>query len=70
MFSAETSNGQFVRVSQAARELGVSRATVLGWVRAGKLRPARQYEGLVLIPRQVIDEFIANATRPREAQAA
>jgi excisionase family DNA binding protein len=70
MFSAEASIGQFMRVSDVAKELNLSTQTVRTLIRRGDLAPASRFGGQFLIPRASFENYLKSATVNAPARAA
>jgi excisionase family DNA binding protein len=63
------SNGNYMKVSEVARELGITGLTVRTLVKKGDIKPALRIGGLVLIPRDVFQSYVERSTI-QPAQAA
>ncbi len=63
-------NGNYMKVSEVARELGITGFTVRALVKKGDIKPALRVGNLVLIPREAFNSYVEQATiRPATAAA-
>ncbi len=62
------SNGNYIRISDVARALGLSKPTVRSLVKRGDIAPALQIGGMVLIPQASLESYMQRATiQPSQA---
>jgi len=69
MFNSSSSNAKFLKVSDAARQIGISPPTVRRLVREGRLA-GHDINGLVLIERASFERFMQCTAAQPLAKAA
>jgi excisionase family DNA binding protein len=57
-FSSTVSSGEFQRVSDVAKQLGISKQSVRNIIWAGDLAPVHRIGNLLLIPKSAVDAYI------------
>lgn len=56
-------NGDYIKPSDIAKRLGVTRGAVYKWIREGKLKAVRFGDNAVRVPRAELEEFERRAAQ-------
>ena len=59
-------NGDYLKPSEIAKRLGVTRGAVYKWIREGKLKAVRFGDNAVRVPRAELEEFERRAAAAGE----
>ena len=70
-FDSTAANENYLRINDAARQLGVSHQSVRNLIVRGQLAPVHRVGNLILIPRETLSSFLNDSImRPTQAAAA
>ncbi len=67
MLDTTASSGEYRKISDVARELGVTSQHIRNLVRRGELAPAYRVGNLLLLPKVAVSDFMRRAAVQTEA---